>query len=164
MVPWLLWLTCCACAVWSALFHTKHWFCRKLQLGDANCEEQHAAACSPLMECCPAAACNSEWHAAHASCKRARHGSMHVVRFLAAFRNNILLAALLFAASCRWALQGSQRVQGSKLMRSVEAYEAACGFIDASNVNKWRLLHLNAPAVELLGGLGSEGASVWWIG
>ncbi|WIA38325.1 hypothetical protein OEZ86_001662 [Tetradesmus obliquus] len=57
----------------------------------------------------------------------------------------------------RWALQGSQRVQGSKLMRSVEAYGSACGFIDASNVNKWRLLHLNAPAVELLGGLGSEG-------
>ncbi|KAF6259049.1 kinase-like domain-containing protein [Scenedesmus sp. NREL 46B-D3] len=51
----------------------------------------------------------------------------------------------------RWALQGSQRVQGSKLLRSVEAYESACGFIDATNVNNWRLLHLNAPAVELLG-------------
>jgi hypothetical protein len=38
-------------------------------------------------------------------------------------------------------------------MRSVEAYESACGFIDASNVNNWRLLHLNAPAIELLGGI-----------
>jgi hypothetical protein len=59
--------------------------------------------------------------------------------------------------SCRWALQGSQRLQGSKLMRSVEAYESACGFIDASSVNNWRLLHLNAPAIELLGGLTAEG-------
>jgi hypothetical protein len=58
----------------------------------------------------------------------------------------------------RWALQGSQRLQGSKLMRSVEAYESACGFINATNVNNWRLLHLNAPAIELLGGLTAEGA------
>jgi hypothetical protein len=65
---------------------------------------------------------------------------------------------------CRWALQGSQRLQGSKLMRSVEAYESACGFIDATNVDKWRLLHLNAPAVELLGGCGAEGACTHGIG
>jgi hypothetical protein len=63
-------------------------------------------------------------------------------------------SCVLCYALCRWALQGSQRLQGSKLMRSVEAYESACGFIDATNVDKWRLLHLNAPAVELLGACG----------
>jgi len=42
-------------------------------------------------------------------------------------------------------------IGGSKLLRTADAYTAACGIIDASDVSCWRLLHLNGPAVELLG-------------
>lgn len=48
-------------------------------------------------------------------------------------------------------MQDAKRLEGTKLMRDADAYTSAVGFIDATNVNAWRLLHLNAPAIELLG-------------
>lgn len=58
----------------------------------------------------------------------------------------------LSCSNDRWALQDAKRLQGTKLMRDADAYTSAVGFIDATNVNAWQLLHLNAPAIELLGG------------
>eukprot|EP00879_Flechtneria_rotunda_P024348 GHRR01025807.1.p1 GENE.GHRR01025807.1~~GHRR01025807.1.p1 ORF type:complete len:558 (+),score=172.49 GHRR01025807.1:730-2403(+) len=51
----------------------------------------------------------------------------------------------------RWALQEENKQQGSNLLRSADAYTSACSLVDASDNNNWRILHLNAPAVELLG-------------
>lgn len=53
----------------------------------------------------------------------------------------------------RWALQEASKFSGSRLLRTADAYESAVGFLDASRTDDWRLLHLNAPAVELLGRL-----------
>jgi hypothetical protein len=53
----------------------------------------------------------------------------------------------------RWALQEASKFSGSRLLRTADAYESAVGFVDASRTDDWRLLHLNAPAVELLGRL-----------
>lgn len=51
----------------------------------------------------------------------------------------------------RWAMQEAAKYDGSRLLRTADAYESAVGFVDASSADNWRLLHLNAPAVELLG-------------
>lgn len=51
----------------------------------------------------------------------------------------------------RWALQEAAKYEGSRLLRTADAYESAVGFIDASRTDDWRVMHLNAPAVELLG-------------
>jgi hypothetical protein len=51
----------------------------------------------------------------------------------------------------RWALQEAAKYSGSRLLRTADAYESAVGFVDASKTDDWRLLHLNAPAVEMLG-------------
>lgn len=48
-------------------------------------------------------------------------------------------------------MQEAVKHDGSRLLRTADAYESAVGFIDASRTDDWRLLHLNAPAVELLG-------------
>jgi hypothetical protein len=53
----------------------------------------------------------------------------------------------------RWALQEAAKYSGSRLLRTADAYESAVGFVDASKTDDWRLLHLNTPAVEMLGAL-----------
>jgi hypothetical protein len=51
----------------------------------------------------------------------------------------------------RWAMQEASKYDGSRLLRAADAYESAVGFVDASRSDDWRLLHLNTPAVELMG-------------
>jgi len=51
----------------------------------------------------------------------------------------------------RWALQEAAKYEGTRLLRTADAYESAVGFIDASRTDDWRVMHLNAPALELLG-------------
>jgi hypothetical protein len=51
----------------------------------------------------------------------------------------------------RWALQEAIKHDGSTLKRGADAYTTAVGFVDASKMGEWQLLHLNGPAVELLG-------------
>eukprot|EP00775_Hariotina_reticulata_P004061 gene4061-4308_t len=51
----------------------------------------------------------------------------------------------------RWALQQASKNEGSALLRNADAYESAVAFIDATDMNAWRVLHLNTPAKELLG-------------
>lgn len=60
------------------------------------------------------------------------------------------------------AVQGAAKSQGSKLLRSVECYDTAVGFVDSTDVTSWKVLHLNGPAVDLLGGR-QEQTGVWHL-
>eukprot|EP00878_Enallax_costatus_P000875 GHUV01001002.1.p1 GENE.GHUV01001002.1~~GHUV01001002.1.p1 ORF type:complete len:587 (+),score=149.39 GHUV01001002.1:244-2004(+) len=51
----------------------------------------------------------------------------------------------------RWVTQEAAKLQGSKLLRSVDCYDTAVGFIDSTDVTSWKVLHLNGPAIDLLG-------------
>ena len=51
----------------------------------------------------------------------------------------------------RWASQARRKCEAGHLKRAADAYNSATGFIDASDPRSWRVLHLNGPAVELLG-------------
>lgn len=51
----------------------------------------------------------------------------------------------------RWALQEAAKYDGGRLLRTADAYTSAVGFVDASKLDDWRVLHLNTPAVDMLG-------------
>jgi hypothetical protein len=51
----------------------------------------------------------------------------------------------------RWAREARRKCEAGHLRRAADAYRHATGFIDASDPHNWKVLHLNGPAVELLG-------------
>lgn len=55
------------------------------------------------------------------------------------------------SAVCGLVLQDVAKLQGSQLLRSADCYETAVGFISATDVTAWKVLHLNGPAIDLLG-------------